>query len=135
MRVIKDTQMIAEMMEKTGYQLYVDIEKVEPDEHLDVIANCCIFFEEKSEDIQRVLGLKLDVIMYSWFYWGELFLATLGVKKRKSYGDGSIIDYILRIPEDIEHSGLEDPDFDFMETLSNEINDMTNGGLLTFYDM
>ena len=135
MRVIKDMHIIAEMMEKTGYQLYVDIDTVEPDEHLDVIANCCLFFEEKSEEIQKVLGITLDVIMYSWFYWGELFLATLGVKGRKDYGDGGIVDYILKIPEYIEYSDLEDPDFDFLETLSNEINDMTKGGLLAFYDM
>lgn len=135
MRVIKDTHIIAEMMEKTGYQLYVDIDTDDPDEHLDVIANCCMFFEEKSEQIQKILGITLDVIMCSWFYWGEFFLATLGVKGRKNYGDGSIIDYILKIPEYIEQSDIDESNLDLLEKLSNEINDMTNGGLIAFYNM
>lgn len=134
MRVIKSTRMIAEMMEKTGYALLIDIDTVEPDEQLDVIINCCLFFDEKREEIQKILGIPLDVIMYSWYYWGEVCLATLGVKGKGNYGDEGVVDYLLELPAYIEYSGLEDPDIDFMNALSDEVNEMTNGGLEAYYN-
>ncbi len=133
--IIKNTRTILEMMEKTGYAMLIDIDTVEPDEQLDVIINCCLFFDENREEIQKILGIPLDVIMYSWYYWGEVFLATLGVKGKDDYGDhDSVVDYIFRIPEYIECSGLEDLDFDFMDTLSDEVNEMTKGGLEAYYN-
>lgn len=135
MRVIKRTRTIAEMMEKTGYEMLIEIDTVEPDEQLDVVINCCTFFDEKREEIQKIYDLSLDEIMYSWFYWAEVCIATLGMKGRGNYGDHEgVVDYLLRIPELIEGSGLEEPDFDFMETLSNEVNEWTKGGLDAYYN-
>lgn len=135
MRVIKNTKTIAEMMEKTGYAMLIEIDTVEPDEQLDVVINCCTFFDEKREEIQKIYDLTLDEIMYSWFYWGEVCLATLGMKGRANYGDVyGVVDYLLRIPEFIEGSGLEEPDIEFMETLSDEVNEWTNGGLDAYYN-
>lgn len=135
MRVIKNTRTISEMMGKTGYAMLIEIDTVEPDEQLDVVINCCTFFDEKREEIQKILGIPLDVIMYSWFYWGEVCIATLGMKGRDNYGDyEGVVDYLLRIPELIEGSGLEELDIEFMETLSNEVNEWTNGGLDAYYN-
>lgn len=135
MRVIKRTRTIAEMMEKTGYEWLIEIDTVEPDEQLDIVINCCTFFDEKREEIQKIYDLSLDEIMYSWFYWGEVCLATLGMKGRGNYGDHEgVVDYLLEIPFLIEGSGLEEPDFDFMETLSNEVNEWTKGGLDAYYN-
>lgn len=135
MRVIKDTRVIAKMMEKTGYAMLIEIDTVEPDEQLDVVINCCTFFDEKREEIQKIYDISLEEIMYSWFYWGEVCLATLGMKGRDNYGDyEGVVDYLLRIPELIEGSGLEDPDIEFMETLSDEVNKWTNGGLDAYYN-
>ena len=135
MRVIKKTRTIAEMMEKTGYEVLIEIDTVEPDEQLDVVINCCTFFDEKREEIQKIYDLTLDEIMYSWFYWGEVCLATLGMKGRATYGDNyDVVDYLLEIPAGIEYSGLEEPDIEFMETLSNEVNEWTNGGLDAYYN-
>ena len=135
MRVIKNTRAIAEMMGKTGYAMLIEIDTVDPDEQLDVVINCCTFFDEKREEIQKIYGLKLDEVMYSWFYWGEVCLATLGMKGRGNYGDHEgVVDYLLKIPELIEGSGLEEVDIDFMETLSVEVNEWTNGGLDAYYN-
>ena len=135
MRVIKNTRAIAEMMGKTGYAMLIEIDTVDPDEQLDVVINCCTFFDEKREEIQKIYGLKLDEVMYSWFYWGEVCLATLGMKGRRNYGDHEgVVDYLLKIPELIEGSGLEEVDIDFMETLSVEVNEWTNGGLDAYYN-
>ena len=135
MRVIKNTRAIAEMMGKTGYAMLIEIDTVDPDEQLDVVINCCTFFDEKREEIQKIYGLKLDEVMYSWFYWGEVCLATLGMKGRRNYGDHEgVVDYLLKIPELIEGSGLEEVDVDFMETLSVEVNEWTNGGLDAYYN-
>lgn len=135
MRVIKNTRTISEMMGKTGYAMLIEIDTVEPDEQLDVVINCCTFFDEKREEIQKIYDISLDEIMYSWFYWGEVCLATLGMKGRDNYGDHEgVVDYLLRIPEFIEGSGLEELDFDFMDTLSNEVNEWTKGGLDAYYN-
>ena len=135
MRVIKNIKTIVKMMEKTGYEVLVEIDKVEPDEQLDVVINCCTFFDEKREKIQKIYDLTLDEIMYSWFYWGEVCIATLGMKGRDNYGDcEGVVDYLLRIPELIEDSGLGEPDVEFMETLSDEVNKWTKGGLDAYYN-
>ena len=134
MRVIKRTRTIAEMMEKAGYEMLVEIDTIEPDEQLDVVINCCTFFDEKRDEIQKIYGMSLDEIMYSWFYWGEVCLATLGMKGRDNYGDDvGVVDYLLRIPEFIEGSGIEEPDIEFMNTLSDEVNEWTKGGLDAYY--
>lgn len=135
MIVIKDARVVVEMMLKVGYERYIDIDTDEPDDQLDLLANYCFFFDEMREEIQEFFGISLDVVMYSWFYWCECFFAELGSKGRKDYGDGGLVDYLIEVPAYIEQSGLEYVDFELMETIYNEVNEMTNGGLDAFYDI
>lgn len=132
MKVIRNINTFLEMMQKTGYARYIDIDTTEPDEYLDLIANICIFLDEKQEEIQRLTGLPLENILYSRFLWGEWFYATLQQKGRTDYGDYGLCDYISHIIDDIEASGI-DTDFKYIEKLYEEVNEMSNGALETWY--
>lgn len=133
MKVIRNINVLLEMMQKTGYARYVDIDTTEPDEYLDLIANICVFLEEKREELQKLMGVPLENIIYSRFLWVQWFYATLQQKGRTDYGDGGVCDYMSHIIEDIEESGI-DTDFDYLEKLCDEVNEMSDGALDAYYN-
>lgn len=132
MKVIRNINVFLEMMQKTGYARYIDIDTKAPDEYLDLIANICIFLDEKQEKLQKLIGLSLENILYSRFLWIQWFYATLHQKGRTDYGDGGLCDYMSHIIDDIEESGI-DTDFEYIEKLCEEVNKMSNGALDAYY--
>lgn len=42
-----------------------------------------MLFEEKEKEIQELLGISLDTILYSKWYWSEYFVTRLEKNRRR----------------------------------------------------
>lgn len=63
MKIIKDE--VEEIMVKSGYAYKEEY----LDKRLDALLNYWYFFDEKEKEIQDLLGVSLETILYSKYYW------------------------------------------------------------------
>lgn len=63
MKIIKSK--VEEIMVKVGYSYKEEYS----DEQLNILLNDWYFFDEKEMEIQELLGVSLEMILYSKYYW------------------------------------------------------------------
>jgi len=116
MEIIRNN--IDELIDKIGYEYRNEFSN----EKVNAFFNYWLFFDQKELEIVKLLGIPLDVAVYSKWYWSERYRASY----EELYDEeipGDIEDYIFKFTiENIEHK-LEDPDWYGMEEIYNEIHD------------
>lgn len=124
MNVIKDG--IEELMYKTGYDyLNYDYLKNYSDEQLNKFLIYWMFFDEKAEEIMKLLDITYATILYTRFYWSEKYfirLDELGEGQPPNLGDLDIYDYQFRtVYEAIDHE-LPNTDWDEVLQIRHEVH-------------
>lgn len=108
---------VDKLIDKTDYEYKNEFS----DEKVNAFFNYWLFFDQKESEIVELLGIPLDVAVYSKWYWSERYR----VSYEELYDEeipGDLEDYIFKFTlENIEHK-LEDPDWYGMESIYNEIH-------------
>lgn len=95
MEIIKNN--IENLMIETGYE---HKDRYPNDELSNKYFNYWMLFEEKKDEIQKLLDVSIDTILYSQFYWSEHFISRL--EKIGDPDSVSMDDYRFHIFEDME---------------------------------
>lgn len=103
MEIIKNN--IEDLMIKTGYE-YKD--RYPYDELSNKYFNYWMLFEEKKDEIQKLLGVSIATILYSQFYWSQHCISRL--EKIGDLDSGSMQEYRFHVFDDMEE--IEDIDWD-----------------------
>lgn len=115
MEIIRDN--VDKLIDKTDYEYKNEFS----DKKVNTFFNYWLFFDQKESEIVKMLGIPLDVVVYSKWYWSERYR----VSYEELYNEeipGDLEDYIFKFTlENIEHK-LEDPDWYGMESIYNEIH-------------
>jgi len=104
MEIIKND--IENLMLKTCYE---HKDRYPYDELSNRFFNYWMLFEEKSGEIQKLLGVSVDTILYSKWYWSEHCVFRL--EKIGDPDSGSMRDYQWRVIDEMD-TIIEDIDWD-----------------------
>ena len=113
MEIIKNN--IEDLMIETGYE-YKD--RYPDDELSNKYFNYWMLFEEKTEEIQKLLCVSIDTVLYSRWYWSEH--CVLRLEKIGDPDSGAMGDYQWRVIDDMDCT-IEDIDWDVVGEIGEAI--------------
>lgn len=107
MDIIKND--VKDIITKVGYKYIAEYS----DEQLNMLFNYWYLFDEKEKEIQGLLGVSLDLILYSKYYWCTRFRD----KYNELYGkDVGIDQQQYKIVEDMTQR-INDVDWSFVQRI------------------
>ena len=115
MEIIRNN--IDELIDKIGYKYKNEYSN----KKVNTLFNYWMFFDEKEEEIIKLLNLSLDVFLYSKWYWSERYVVCYEEEYGKEVpADWGQYQYESTL-ENFEHR-IKEPDWYVIGAIYNEIH-------------